>query len=94
MLTIVACTDSCSCSPADRRILVCQGVSMGGFGAAKFAVQYPDLFAFGMIDDGAMLNWSQVRPRRTRTPTIQEIPTPQRPVSRQTTHSSMAMLTP
>ena len=46
---------------ADRRII--QGFSMGGFGAAKFATKFPELFAACVIYDGAMLTWAEVQQR-------------------------------
>jgi S-formylglutathione hydrolase FrmB len=35
-----------------------QGFSMGGFGAAKFASKFPDLFCSSVIYDGALVTWS------------------------------------
>ena len=36
---------------------IIQGMSMGGFGAAKFAVKFPDLFSGGLNYDGALHTW-------------------------------------
>lgn len=50
---------------ATRNRRVIQGFSMGGFGAAKFATKFPDLFCAAVIYDGAMLNWTQVQERHS-----------------------------
>lgn len=44
-----------------RRVI--QGYSMGGFGAAKFATKFPELFAACVIYDGAMLTWAEIQQR-------------------------------
>ncbi len=43
------------------RFRVASGYSMGGFGAAKLATKFPDLFATGVIYDGAMLTWTRMQ---------------------------------
>jgi predicted peptidase len=48
-------------STRNRRVI--QGFSMGGFGAAKFATKFPELFCACVIYDGAMLTWTQVQQR-------------------------------
>lgn len=45
----------------ERRAI--QGFSMGGFGAAKFATKFPELFAACAIYDGAMLSWAELQQR-------------------------------
>ena len=37
-----------------------QGFSMGGFGAAKFAAKFPELFQSAVSYDGALHNWSNL----------------------------------
>ncbi len=48
---------------AGRERRAIQGFSMGGFGAAKFASKFPELFAACAIYDGAMLSWAQMEQR-------------------------------
>lgn len=43
-----------------REARIIQGYSMGGFGAAKFATKYPELFSVCVIYDGAMLSWADL----------------------------------
>lgn len=45
-------------SPRFRAV---QGFSMGGFGAAKFVTKFPEIFAAGVVYDGALLNWTTLR---------------------------------
>lgn len=45
---------------------IIQGFSMGGFGAAKFASKFPNLFTTCMVYDGALLNWTQVQQRHAQ----------------------------
>ena len=42
---------------ADREHRIVTGFSMGGFGVAKFAAKYPDLFRAGINYDGALHSW-------------------------------------
>jgi S-formylglutathione hydrolase FrmB len=46
---------------ATRTQRAVQGFSMGGFGAAKFASKFPDLFCSSVIYDGAIVTWPVVR---------------------------------
>jgi endo-1,4-beta-xylanase len=46
---------------ASRTFRAVQGFSMGGFGAAKMAAKFPDLFCASVIYDGAMVTWPVVR---------------------------------
>ena len=48
---------------ASRERRAIQGFSMGGFGAAKFATKFPELFGVCAIYDGAMLSWGQIQQR-------------------------------
>jgi enterochelin esterase-like enzyme len=45
---------------ASRQQRFIQGFSMGGFGAAKFAAKFPELFRAAVVYDGAMVDWSVV----------------------------------
>lgn len=42
-----------------KRII--QGFSMGGFGAAKFASKYPELFSTAVLYDAAILKWTELK---------------------------------
>jgi S-formylglutathione hydrolase FrmB len=46
---------------ATRTRRAVQGFSMGGFGAAKFASKFPDLFSSSVVYDGALVTWSVVQ---------------------------------
>jgi enterochelin esterase-like enzyme len=46
---------------ASREFRVIQGFSMGGFGAAKLAAKFPDLFSAAVTYDGALFTWSGMR---------------------------------
>lgn len=46
---------------ATRTRRAVQGFSMGGFGAAKFAAKFPDLFCASVIYDGALVTWPVVQ---------------------------------
>jgi S-formylglutathione hydrolase FrmB len=46
---------------ATRTQRAVQGFSMGGFGAAKFASKFPDLFSSCVIYDGALVTWPVVQ---------------------------------
>lgn len=48
---------------ATRESRIIEGFSMGGFGAAKFAAKYPDLFATCIIYDGALHSWDSLAER-------------------------------
>jgi enterochelin esterase-like enzyme len=47
----------------DRKHRIIQGFSMGGFGAAKFATKYPELFGSCIMYDAAMLDWNGIKQR-------------------------------
>jgi S-formylglutathione hydrolase FrmB len=46
---------------ATRTERAIQGFSMGGFGAAKFASKFPNLFCSSVIYDGALVTWAVVQ---------------------------------
>jgi endo-1,4-beta-xylanase len=46
---------------ATRTQRAVQGFSMGGFGAAKLASKFPDLFSSSVIYDGALVTWGVVQ---------------------------------
>jgi S-formylglutathione hydrolase FrmB len=52
-----------------RAFRAVQGFSMGGFGAAKMAAKFPDLFCAAVVYDGAMVTWPVVRQFHARTST-------------------------
>lgn len=62
---LVAYIDERYRTRADREHRVIQGFSMGGFGAAKFATKFPELFAVCVTYDAAMLNWDEVGARHS-----------------------------
>ncbi|MFZ5896031.1 MAG: alpha/beta hydrolase-fold protein [Myxococcota bacterium] len=45
---------------ADRGHRIVQGFSMGGFGAAKFAAKFPDVFGAAVLYDGALFTWTEL----------------------------------
>jgi S-formylglutathione hydrolase FrmB len=46
---------------ATRTQRAIQGFSMGGFGAAKFASKFPELFCASVVYDGALVTWHVVQ---------------------------------
>ena len=62
-LEIIPYLDASYRTIASRNRRAMQGFSMGGFGAAKFAAKFPELFSACVIYDGAMLSWSQIQQR-------------------------------
>lgn len=58
---IIPFVDSAFRTKPERKNRIIQGFSMGGFGAAKFAAKFPELFGVCIIYDGALLNWQQVQ---------------------------------
>lgn len=49
---------------ADRNHRAVQGFSMGGFGAAKAALKYPELFSSAIVYDGALHTWETLTTHR------------------------------
>lgn len=57
---LISYIDNNYASVATRETRIIQGYSMGGFGAAKFASKYPQLFSACVIYDGALLSWQEL----------------------------------
>ena len=64
-LEIIPYLDANFRTAATREKRAIQGFSMGGFGAAKFATKFPELFSACVVYDGALLNWTQIQQRHT-----------------------------
>ncbi len=58
VLAIISHVDASYRTRASRQSRAMQGFSMGGFGAAKFAAKYPDLFCVCVIYDAALIDWA------------------------------------
>lgn len=60
---IIPFVDSAYRTVPDRDHRIIQGFSMGGFGAAKFATKFPQLFSLCILYDAALLNWQEILAR-------------------------------
>lgn len=61
VLALIAHIDATYRTRAGRAARAIEGFSMGGFGAAKFAAKYPDLFCACVMYDAALLDWSETQ---------------------------------